>query len=205
MCSHIQQPPIKEIEQYLKNDLQLPLVKPDFSTEQFETFTEVYPKRQALVLLYQNDQLQLQVKNWGYPSPFKPNQVLNNARIERFYEAKPSMWDQSFARQRCIVITSQFFESSRTTYTLENGKKYHEEFSFRATEYPMTFLAGIYDNDYFALATTNSNETVLAAHPRMPLVISPNELRRWLFQNFTSLIDRTNFLITRTLLPHRQS
>lgn len=29
-------------------------------------------------------------------------------------------------------------------------------------------------------------------HNRMPLIITPSELRQWLFQNFTSLVDRKN-------------
>ena len=205
MCSHFQLPPLHKIEKYLKEDLDLPLVPVDFPKEEFKDATEIFPKRKSLVLLYQDDKLQLQIMDWGYPSPFKPNQVLNNARVERFFEPQRSMWDKSFARQRCIVLTNQFFESSRNTYTLPNGKTYHEEFSFKSATQPLTMIAAIYDEKHFALVTTDSNETVLAAHPRMPLVITPNELRKWLFQNFTSLIDRKQIKLTRTLLPHRES
>ena len=76
MCSHFQLPPVHKIEKYLKEDLNLPLVPVDFPKEEFKDATEIFPKRKSLVLLYQDDKLQLQIMDWGYPSPFKPNQCL---------------------------------------------------------------------------------------------------------------------------------
>ena len=58
------------------------------------------------------------------------------------------------------------------------------------TNQPLTLIAGIYDQDYFSMVTTAPNKDMAPIHNRMPLVVMPNELRRWLFQNFTSLIDR---------------
>lgn len=46
------------------------------------------------------------------------------------------------------------------------------------------------------MVTTDPNQDMRPIHNRMPLVIEPNELRRWLFQNFTSLIDRQNIHLT---------
>ena len=43
-------------------------------------------------------------------------------------------------------------------------------------------------NDSAYIRSTDVNAAPI--HNRMPLVVMPNELRRWLFQNFTSLIDR---------------
>ena len=40
------------------------------------------------------------------------------------------------------------------------------------------------------MVTTAPNKDMAPIHNRMPLVVMPNELRRWLFQNFTSLINR---------------
>ncbi|AEG41526.1 SOS response-associated peptidase family protein [Lactobacillus kefiranofaciens] len=191
MCNQFRLPDLKQIQKYLKQDLALPLVEPKIDVEA----KDIFPNQTAPVLLFQNNQLQLINKNWGYPSPVDEHKPLFNARIERFYEAKPSMWDQSFAKQRCIILTSEFFEYAKKTYQASNGRKYHERYGFK-TENPITLIAGIYDQNNFAMVTTDPNQDMRPIHNRMPLVIEPNELRRWLFQNFTSLIDRQNIHLT---------
>lgn len=204
MCNHYQAPSLAQIQQYLKNDLDLPLTDPDFDTETFQESTQIYPKKTSLVLLYQNDKLQLAPKSWGYPSPFDDKKVIFNARIERFYEAKPSMWDESFARQRCIILADEFFEAGPKTYTTPENKTYHEQFLFKDPQTPITLIAGIYDKNDFAMVTTQPNETMAPIHNRMPLVLDQKEIRQWLFQNFTSLIDRQNFKLERIKLPDRK-
>lgn len=187
MCHQFRLPNLKQIQQYLKNDLGLPLVEPSFDIQA----QDIFPNQVAPVLLYQNGKLQLSNKKWGYPNPIDPKKSLFNARIERFYESQPSMWDESFAKQRCLILTNQFFEYAKTTYTAENGHKYHTRYGFK-TASPITLIAGIYDQDHFSMVTTTPNKDMAPIHNRMPLIVLPNELRRWLFQNFTSLIDREN-------------
>ena len=199
MCNQFRIPKLALIKQYLTEDLDLPLVEPKINDEE----KDVFPNQTAPVLLYQNKQLQLVNKNWGYPSPVDANKPLFNARIERFYEQKPSMWDDSFARQRCIILANEFWESSKQTYLASNNKTYHEHSSFTAKDEPMALIAGIYKGDDFSMVTTASNDTVLPVHERMPLVLKPSELRRWLFQNFTSLLDRSEYNLDRHQLPHR--
>ncbi|MCT7689989.1 MAG: SOS response-associated peptidase [Lactobacillus crispatus] len=142
----------------------------------------------------------LNFKNW---SKFKSKQKFNIKKINLYqglvsytqiYDQKeqisaPSMWDKSFAKQRCLILTEKFFEYAKTTHIAENGRKYHDRYAFR-TNQPLTLIAGIYDQDYFSMVTTAPNKDMAPIHNRMPLVVMPNELRRWLFQNFTSLIDR---------------
>lgn len=192
MCNQFKVPTLREIQQYLKEDLSLPLTTPSFSLDQEE---DIYPNNEAPVLLYQDHKLQLVMKKWGYPSPVDEKKPIFNARIERFYDAKPSMWDQSFAKQRCLIISKEFFESSKKTYQAANGRTYHERFTFKNPAEPLTLIAGIYDQDRFSMVTTAPNKWMKPIHNRMPLVIAPTELRRWLFQNFTSLIDRQNFTL----------
>ena len=133
MCNQFRIPKLALIKQYLTEDLDLPLVEPKINDEE----KDVFPNQTAPVLLYQNKQLQLVNKNWGYPSPVDANKPLFNARIERFYEQKPSMWDESFAKQRCIILASEFFEYAKNTYQADNGKKYHERYSFKSKQ-PIT-------------------------------------------------------------------
>ena len=65
-------------------------------------------------------------------------------------------------------------------------------------------IAGIYDQDDFAMVTTKPNKVMAPVHDRMPLVLNASELRQWLFQNFTSLLDRSSFDLSRIQLPERK-
>lgn len=192
MCNQFRLPTLDEIRQYLQKDLSLPLTKPQF---QLPAAKDIFPGNTAPILLYQNNELQLVPKKWGYPSPVDSKKIIFNARIERFYEPQPSMWDQSFARQRCLIITREFWESSRKTYRAKNGRTYHDRYLFKNPAQPLTLIAGIYDQDHFAMVTTSPNAVMKPIHNRMPLVIAPAELRKWLFQNFTSLINRDHFAL----------
>lgn len=199
MCNQFRIPKLAKIKKYLSEDLNLPLVEPNIADYEAK---DVFPNQTAPVLLYQDSKLQLVNKNWGYPSPVDANKPLFNARIERFYEAKHSMWDESFAKQRCLILTDEFFEYSKKTYEL-NGKKHHERYGFKINQ-PITMIAGIYDQNNFAMVTTNPNSDMQPIHNHMPLVIEPSELRRWLFQNFTSLIDRQNISLSVQKQPHKK-
>lgn len=189
MCHQFSVPALSELIQYLKGDLNLPLVKPNFAYSK----QDVFPGKTAPVLLFKNQQLLLQEKNWGYPN-FKKGGPLFNARIERFYEKRPSMWDKSFAKQRCIILTNGFYENSKQTYH-KDGKKYYERFYFTDPHQKLTLIAGIYDHDHFAMVTTQPNPIMKPVHDRMPLLLQTSEIRRWLFQNFTNLINRENFAL----------
>lgn len=201
MCNQFQLPSLADIKKYLVSDLHLPLEKPSFD---FPENCSVFPKGIAPVLLYQNDRLELVPKTWGYPSPFDQQKVVFNARIERFFEKKRSMWDSSFARSRCIIIANQFFESGRKTYSAANKHQYHERFAFHNPDEPLTLIAGIYQNDYFSMVTTKPNSVMAPVHDRMPLIIGPNELRQWLFQDFSSLVDRKQISLTAAKVPNRK-
>ncbi|MCI1290396.1 MAG: SOS response-associated peptidase [Lactobacillus sp.] len=187
MCHHFTLPPLKQIQHYLVNDLQLPLIEPTLPVMP----QEIFPKKLAPILLYQHQQLQLVAKSWGYPNPYHPQQVLFNARAERFFESRPSMWDQSFARQRCIIIAKNFYETDQ----------HKQGYRFASPNQPLTLIAGIYDGDHFAMVTTEPNQTMAPIHNRMPLILEPSELRCWLFQNFTNLLDRSDTPLDKEQLP----
>lgn len=186
MCNQFTLPNYAQIRQYLQEDLALPLsdYKEDFASK------DIFPGQQAPVLLYDQDKLQLVDKKWGYPSPVD-KKLLFNARIERFYESKPSIWDDSFKRQRCLIVCQSFFEYGSDRIKKANGRYYRQQYRFSNKEQPLSLLAGIYEQDHFSMVTTKPNSTMASIHQRIPLVVEPSELRRWLFQNFTALIDRS--------------
>lgn len=194
MCNQFTLPTYSLLKKYLQTELALPLIdyEQDFSSH------DIFPGQTAPVLLYDHEKLQLVDKTWGYPSPVDAKKLLFNARIERFYEAKPSLWDHSFKRQRCLIVCQSFYEYGPERIKKANGRYYRQQYQFYNEHEPLTLVAGIYDQDRFSMVTTAPNKTMAPIHQRMPLVIEPNELRRWLFQNFTSLIDRSQIQLTAT-------
>ena len=201
MCNQFQLPSLAEIKKYLANDLNLPLIEPASNLPQNQN---IFPKGLAPVLVYADNQLQLLPKSWGYPSPYDHKKVVFNARVERFFEEKHSMWDSSFAKSRCIIIASQFFEFGHDTYEAGNEHRYHEHFSFKNANAALTLIAGIYQKDYFSMVTTKPNASYAPVHDRMPLVLQAAELRQWLFQNFSSLVDRSQLSLNSVKLPPKK-
>ena len=201
MCNQFQLPSLAEIKKYLANDLNLPLIEPASNLPQNQN---IFPQGIAPVLVYSDNQLQLLPKTWGYPSPFDHKKVVFNARVERFFEEKRSMWDSSFAKSRCIIIAKQFFESGHETYLGKNNHSYHERFSLKNANAALTLIAGIYQKDHFSMVTTKPNADYAPIHDRMPLVIQADELRQWLFQNFSSLVDRNQLKLDSVKMPHKK-
>ncbi len=53
------------------------------------------------------------------------------------------------------------------------------------------------------MVTTEPNSVMALVHNRMPLVVRPEELRQWLFQNFTKLVDRSNVPLSAKKIPNK--
>ena len=193
MCSHFT---IRNMQQTINFLIKqgLPVVA-KIPGEEEDFPLEVFPKTQTPVLLYENDQLLLKPLSFGYPNPFDEKKPpIFNARIERFYSEKPSMWDESFARKRCLIVAERFFEShpKETILNEKTGRKKKQQYEFKLAEADLFYMAGIYEDDHFAIVTTEPNAEITPYHDLMPLVLQPDEIRTWLFQNFTPLVDREN-------------
>ena len=198
MCNHYQQPNIKLMQQYLKEDLHLPLASQDFSQTNLAQQHDVFPKKEALLLLKSSTgKVGFMPKTWGYPNPFDEKKVLFNARIEKMQNSK-SIWQNSFQKRRCIIIAKQFFEAGPNTYLAANGKKYKEKFSFKSQNTPLTFIAGIYEQDHFAMITTEPTPSYAEVHDRMPLIISENNLNTWFQYDISSLLNNESINLEKT-------
>jgi len=102
-----------------------------------------------------------------------------NARAETVAE-KPSFRD-AFADRRCLVLADGFYE-----WQGHRGSKQPYRIA-RADGEPFAF-AGLWETwgsnggtlRTTTIVTTASNETVGAVHDRMPVILEPDEERRWL-------------------------
>lgn len=129
---------------------------------------------------------------WGLvPSWAKDAEIGNrmiNARAETLAE-KPSFRD-AFAKRRCLIPTSGFYEWSKT------GRSAKQPFYFYLKEKPVFGFAGLWEEwleiasgellETFTIITTAANEVLKPVHDRMPVIIKAENYEEWLDPNVKS-------------------
>lgn len=109
--------------------------------------------------------------------------LLVNARAETA-AAKPS-FRNAMRHRRALVPASGFYEWRRPS----NGKGRGQPFLLRPRDGGLIFLAGLVETwssadgseiDTGAILTVDANEAVAQVHHRMPVIIGPGDVDRWL-------------------------
>lgn len=134
---------------------------------------EIFPTDKALVLVRKNGSLRPQAMTWGFPG-FRGKGVIINARAETAAE-KP-MFRESVQEKRCVIPSNGFFEWSH------DGKKIKYQFNLPGDG--VLYMAGLYQ-DYgeerrFVILTAAANESMVAVHNRMPVVLPKDRVADWL-------------------------
>ena len=96
---------------------------------------------------------------------------LINARSETV-ATKPT-FRESFRKRRCLIPADGFYEWQRV------GKK-KQPFFIRMKDHSGFAFAGIWQDEGFAILTTQANELVAPLHDRMPVILEPADYDRWL-------------------------
>jgi putative SOS response-associated peptidase YedK len=116
--------------------------------------------------------------NWGLvPRWAKAGSMashgLVNARCETVDE-KPS-FREAIAHRRCLVPADGFIE-----WPMGKSSSKKQPYWLRlATGQPFAF-AGIWEENTFAIITTDANELVRTIHDRMPVILRPHQFASWL-------------------------
>ncbi len=141
---------------------------------------------QMVPVVPNREQLQLEQFRWGLipfwaKDPAIGNRMIN-ARAETLAE-KPS-FRTAFSRRRCLVLADGFYEWQSVP-----GQRGKTPFYIRlASDQPFGF-AGLWDSwrspdgsrlDSCAIVTTRPNELLAPIHNRMPVILHPDDYRRWL-------------------------
>lgn len=127
----------------------------------------------------------VQTLRWGLlPSWAKDETIANrliNARAETLAE-KPS-FRSAYRKRRCIVPADGFYEWAKRP----DGKQ--PDYIHASDGTPLAF-AGLWERwsrpddgesiDSFTIVTTAANDRVRALHDRMPVILAPEGLARWL-------------------------
>ena len=134
-------------------------------------------------------QLSLSRFTWGYPFP-DTGKLVYNSRIE---SAGSPLWAESFAAGRSFVAIDAFFEphhseTERNPHTGRMGKRAYE---FCTPDGSPLLLGAVTHNGRISIVTTEPNASVAPVHPRMPLVLSFEEVPLWLGGEWPHLADRS--------------
>jgi putative SOS response-associated peptidase YedK len=104
-----------------------------------------------------------------------------NARAETIVTAKT--WREPVKKRRCLIPVSAFYEWPK------EGKPPKQPYAFELSNGNLFAFAGVWDAwkdgeghwlQSFAIVTTEANEMMARIHPRMPVILHPNDYDRWL-------------------------
>lgn len=167
---------------------------------------DAFPQSWVPVMLpapEQPDELDVQTLSWGYPVQWQPRPVFNT-RIESILQGS-GIWRESAEHRRCLVPTVRFYErhASESVRNPKTRRTTRRMYEFKLVDEPITWLAGIYENDHFSVVTTRPNRQMAPIHNRMPLVLRQSELPLWLGDDYPALADRsaTELAVHPELLP----
>ena len=146
----------------------------------------ICPTDQAPVV-YRSDagSRKLELMRWGFvpgDSRHGPSgKPLINARAETI--TKVASFRSAYRRRRCLVLADGFYEWTVTS----DGRQPH---LFRKQDQSAFCFAGLWESWQepqggppllsFTILTTAASDLVLPIHHRMPVILAPDEIARWL-------------------------
>ena len=141
----------------------------------------VYPSQTAPIIIGTSEERRIGPMDWGFRYP-NQNKPIINARSETI-EIK-ALFKQAFENRRCLVPATGFYEWSQ--YDLVKPKP---QFAITLTDEPMMGMAGVYQKHVddsgktswlFTVITQEAKDEMRNIHPRMPLLIHPDDFDLWL-------------------------
>ena len=170
MCGRYEAPEMRTAEEILGALLEGKLDSRFASHEMAaEGSFEAYPGCTAPVILMRRGKPAAVPLYWGFQGA--GGRPVFNARQESALE-KP-MFRESVLRQRCVIPTLGYYEWNRA----------HQRFRFLRERCQILLLAGIYTKDRdrgrFCVLTTEAETSLQAIHPRMPVILRPEDISGW--------------------------
>lgn len=135
---------------------------------------DVYPSQRFPVIMGARNGLLVKSLKWGLPVSYS-KQLLINARAETALSKK--IFSKGLLTRRCVILAKHFYEwdKSKNKVTFST--------SARNTMYIAGFCVPYENEERFIILTTKANECVRPVHDRMPLILSKDELRSWIYDN----------------------
>lgn len=106
---------------------------------------------------------------WGFQRP--AGGIAINAHSET--AKRTSMFRDAFAEGRCLVPADGFFEWRREG-------RVNQPYLFRKKDGAVFIMAGLCQEGRYVVLTRDSEGDVADIHDRMPVLLDPDDARRWL-------------------------
>ena len=129
---------------------------------------DIRPSGASVVLAGHQMRIHAGIMHWGFPR-YDGKGLIINTRSETALEKQ--IFRESTLGRRCLIPARKFYEWDR-------GKRM---VTFFKPDQALIWMAGIYDESYrFSVLTTEANKSMAKFHDRMPILLQPDELSRWL-------------------------
>lgn len=160
----------------------------------------VYPTQASTVVIDLKSERRIGSMIWGFRMPGTGKPIIN-ARAESVSEKK--LFREAFMKRRCLIPASGFYE-----WSMYEDVKPKAQYDITATDVPIIGMAGIYEKQMddmgqvkwvFSVVTREADEEMERIHPRMPLLIHPDDFDLWL--KSTSDLDKVSDLLSSRRMP----
>lgn len=108
---------------------------------------------------------------WGFAR--RSGGLTINARSET--ADRTAMFRDAFREGRCLVPADGFFEWRREG-------RVNQPYLFRRPDGALFVMAGVREEGRYVVLTRDSEGEVAEIHDRMPVLLEPNDARRWLME-----------------------
>lgn len=173
------------------------LAADDFSLDDYEIEEkeEIFPTSENIVLLPNR---KLYTVKWGFTPSFAKRPLIN-ARSESIQEKRT--FKEPFAKKRCIVPASYFFEWQKVEDQKKKDKK-----RITVKDLPVFSMAGVCErytdeegNSHltYAILTTAANDQMKSIHDRMPVIL--NQEDEALYLNLKADLTKVKALLKPTV------
>lgn len=141
----------------------------------------VFPSQTSPIVIGTATERRIGPMAWGFKLK-DLNRPIINARSETVMDKW--LFKQAFEKRRCLIPASGFYEWSQYEAVLPKP-----QFAISLTDSPLMGMAGIYQKQvdasgnegwFFSVVTCDANEDMQKIHPRMPLLIHPDDFDLWL-------------------------
>lgn len=128
---------------------------------------------------------------WGFDVEWSRNPVFNT-RIESLLDGS-EMWQNANEHGRCVIPAARFYEPhmNEKVRSQSTGRAVKRPYIFALGDNEALLFAGVSENGRCSIVTTQPNQSVASIHDRMPLILRPDEVRRWFAGELSSLADRS--------------
>ncbi len=144
------------------------------------------PSVKILTVLNKNEDMLLDSTKWGIKFSEK-SPLIFNSRIETIREKK--FWLGLFSKNRAVVPMDRFYEWKSATggHQRRAGKNEKIPHQIYLKKSEIFFVPAIYfkidDKICTSLITTPPNEFMAGIHNRMPVILNPSQVKKYLTQS----------------------